>query len=160
MNTEEPANNISRHRDELLRLACDERDAAQASPNLSKLLSDDPKLWAEFEETGELVRELRDALRPQPLPETLLRRIHTRLDERTGAGVRTAAPLPADRTGGGGGIGVGGNWAADSVAHPAQSTDAAGAVRRRRRRYCRGVGDVPVGRAPGLLDRAGLGRAD
>lgn len=80
MNGERLPHRVQRYRDELLRLASAESTAASASPELRNLLAADAELRAEFAETRELLHELRGVLRPEPLPDALVRRIHQQLD--------------------------------------------------------------------------------
>jgi anti-sigma factor RsiW len=64
---------------ELLRLVCDEHDLTHASAALRARLSADPEAQAEFAEMQALVRELQDAMGPDPLPEAVVQRIDARL---------------------------------------------------------------------------------
>jgi hypothetical protein len=81
MNTEQPDNTDLRERLELLRLICDEHDVADAPPSLRSRLDRDSELRDELTGTQELLHGLREALKPEPLPETLVRRIHVRLTD-------------------------------------------------------------------------------
>jgi hypothetical protein len=85
MNTEQPDNTDLRERQELLRLICDERDVAEVSPSLRARLDRDSELRDELAGTQELLGGLREALRPEPLSETLVRRIHARLTDQDSA---------------------------------------------------------------------------
>ncbi|MGD8452094.1 MAG: hypothetical protein PVJ57_09775 [Phycisphaerae bacterium] len=78
---------------ELLRLACDETGLAGPSDGLRARLEADERLRTDLEQKRALVRELRDALTPEPLPSSLRAEIDLRLDEQAG-GTRTLVLPP------------------------------------------------------------------
>ena len=69
-------------RDALLQWACGDR---ALSPTLQDRLTGDATLRTEFEETRELVQELRTALQPEALPEEFRQRISADLDKQVSA---------------------------------------------------------------------------
>lgn len=85
MSTERLPNINEGEQEELLRLAYDAEEADELPVGLRERLAGSGSLRREFEETRELLRELRDVLGPQPLSDALIRQIHGRMEESAGS---------------------------------------------------------------------------
>jgi hypothetical protein len=84
----ESQNDCSHHRDELLLLACGDIAPGDFSPAARDHLSTCAACRESLDESRELIAAVTKALRPEPLPLALQRRIHERLD----AAALTRAP--------------------------------------------------------------------